>query len=238
MTDTDHDADSAPALKASDCGLRERKRRETRLRIEDCGTRLILERGFDQVTIDEICEAAGISRRSFFNYFDSKDQVAAGHGIPPIPAGVLDGFATGDSDNIVRDILHHVAVSLDNDPDTSLDLSPDRAISLAVRARRRDIVSQTPLLSAASMRRFDTFAGGILESIIGFLGNFPERRQYSDIPAEHEAVMLTALIREILATANLLHREDPELSKQENIIHTGHRLTCLAGAYATGWGRG
>ncbi|HIW90664.1 MAG TPA: TetR/AcrR family transcriptional regulator [Candidatus Corynebacterium avicola] len=222
-------------MKADECGLRERKLRETRLRIEDCGTKLILERGFDQVTIDEICEEAGISRRSFFNYFDSKDQVAAGRGIPPIPEEVLEKYVTRDSDNIVRDILHLVAVTLDNDPTSSLDLSPDRELSLVVRARRREIVSQTPLLSAGNMRRFDAFAGVILDCLTGHLTNFPDRRHLPDIPLEHEAALLTALIRESIAVSSLLHRQDPELSKQEIVSRTGRRLTALAGAYASDW---
>ena len=81
----------------TDCpGLRERKRRETRLRIEDCATELILDRGFHDVTLEEICEKAGISRRTFFNYFNSKDEVAAGTGVPPLSRDDLDTFATTD----------------------------------------------------------------------------------------------------------------------------------------------
>lgn len=40
--------------------------------------RLFLERGFDATTIDQIAEAAGISRRSFFHYFPTKEDVVFG----------------------------------------------------------------------------------------------------------------------------------------------------------------
>ncbi|MFF5010942.1 TetR family transcriptional regulator [Streptomyces phaeochromogenes] len=56
-------------------GLRERKRRETRQRITHVGMRLFLTNGFDATTLDMIAAAADVSRRTFFSYFDSKDDV-------------------------------------------------------------------------------------------------------------------------------------------------------------------
>lgn len=56
-------------------GTRARKRRETRGRITDAGIRLFLEKGYDATTLDEIAAEAGISRRTFFYYFKSKDEI-------------------------------------------------------------------------------------------------------------------------------------------------------------------
>lgn len=56
-------------------GVRERKRRETLRRITDAGVRLFIEKGFDGTTVDEVAAAAGISRRTFFHYFESKDDI-------------------------------------------------------------------------------------------------------------------------------------------------------------------
>jgi AcrR family transcriptional regulator len=63
------------ALAKSGLGLRERKRRETLARITNSGICLFIERGYDATTIDEIAAAAGISRRTFFYYFKSKDDI-------------------------------------------------------------------------------------------------------------------------------------------------------------------
>jgi len=56
-------------------GLRERKRRETLRRITDAGICLFVEKGIDATTLDEIATLAGISRRTFFHYFKSKDDI-------------------------------------------------------------------------------------------------------------------------------------------------------------------
>ena len=56
-------------------GLRERKRQETFQRITEAALGLFKTRGFDATTLDAIAEAAGISRRTFFHYFKSKDDI-------------------------------------------------------------------------------------------------------------------------------------------------------------------
>ncbi len=56
-------------------GVRERKRRETRQHIAETGLRLFLANGYEQTTLDAIAAEAGISRRTFFAYFKSKEDI-------------------------------------------------------------------------------------------------------------------------------------------------------------------
>jgi AcrR family transcriptional regulator len=56
-------------------GLRERKRQQTRERLTRAAMALFLDRGFEATTLDDIAAAAEISRRSFFHYFASKEDV-------------------------------------------------------------------------------------------------------------------------------------------------------------------
>ena len=58
-------------------GLRQRKRQQTRERLKRAAMALFLERGFEATTIDDIATAADVSRRSFFHYFASKEDVVA-----------------------------------------------------------------------------------------------------------------------------------------------------------------
>lgn len=55
--------------------LRARRREQTRREVGEVALRLFAERGYDDVTVAEIAEAAGISRRTFFTHFASKDEV-------------------------------------------------------------------------------------------------------------------------------------------------------------------
>src|SRR5580765_4819967 len=56
-------------------GLRERKRRETAERIVESGLKLFVKNGYEGTTLEAIAHAAGISRRTFFYYFGSKEDI-------------------------------------------------------------------------------------------------------------------------------------------------------------------
>jgi len=64
-------------------GLRERKKQQTRTAIHEAAYRLVDEHGLEGTTIDQICQEADVSSRTFFNYFPSK--TAAALGLPNEP---------------------------------------------------------------------------------------------------------------------------------------------------------
>ncbi|MFI0738531.1 TetR/AcrR family transcriptional regulator [Streptomyces sp. NPDC021100] len=64
--------------------LRERKKLRTRQRISDVATRLFFERGFEEVTVAEVAEAAEVSAMTVFNHFPRKEDLF----LDRIPEGV------------------------------------------------------------------------------------------------------------------------------------------------------
>jgi AcrR family transcriptional regulator len=56
-------------------GLRARKKQQTRLALAQAGLRLFAERGYDETTLAEIAEAAGVSTRTIFAYFPGKEDI-------------------------------------------------------------------------------------------------------------------------------------------------------------------
>ncbi len=58
--------------------LRERTRRAVQSELIDAAQELFARRGYEAVTVEEIAEAVGISRRSFFRYFGGKEALVLG----------------------------------------------------------------------------------------------------------------------------------------------------------------
>jgi AcrR family transcriptional regulator len=55
--------------------LRERKHEVVRLALGAAAEELFLSRGFERTTVEQIAQAAGVSRRTFFRYYESKEEV-------------------------------------------------------------------------------------------------------------------------------------------------------------------
>ena len=56
-------------------GLRERRKQETRQAISNIATQMFVDRGFDEVTIAEVADAAGVAKMTVTNYFPRKEDL-------------------------------------------------------------------------------------------------------------------------------------------------------------------
>ncbi|YCK80706.1 TetR/AcrR family transcriptional regulator [Arthrobacter sp. D3-18] len=76
----------------SDGGLRERKRAATRTAITAVARSMTAAHGLNGFTVEEVCQEAGISRRTFFNYFHSKEDAVIGSFSDELPEDALEVF--------------------------------------------------------------------------------------------------------------------------------------------------
>lgn len=58
--------------------LREQRKRETSRALTDTARRMTTDQGFAGFTVEELCAEVGVSRRTFFNYFESKENAVFG----------------------------------------------------------------------------------------------------------------------------------------------------------------
>lgn len=97
------------------------RRAETTRRLRRCALELTRDKGFDGWTMDDLAEVAAVSRRTVFNYFDSKVAVVLGpdHDIAP---ELLDAFvAGGPTGSLIADIVELATYAM-QDHTADLDL--------------------------------------------------------------------------------------------------------------------
>jgi AcrR family transcriptional regulator len=136
-------------------GRREARRRETERRIHRCAIVLTDERGLDGWTLEDLAEAADVSRRTLFNYFPGKTDAVLG-GPPELPADALAAFdAGGPTGRLVDDLAALASAALDDK-----DFDPE----IAVRARR--VVHDTPRLLALVHERFEHVMREVVDHIL------------------------------------------------------------------------
>ena len=133
---------------------REARRQATAHRISLCAQDLTSDRGLDGFTMDELAEAAGVSRRTLFNYFPGKDAAVLGTH-PNLDDALLEVFvAGGPTGQLVDDIAVLVDALLE-----VKDINRDDV------HRVRELVLQEPRLMAYAKARFEEFGEEFLELI-------------------------------------------------------------------------
>lgn len=155
--------------------LREQRRWDTSHRITVCAQALTAAHGLDGFTMEELAEAADVSRRTLFNYFPSKTDAVLG-AAPELPDADVDTFrAGGPSGNLIDDLteLVRIAVSVKR---------PER--DEAGRARR--ILATEPRLLAAAHQRFEAITIEFTELVL--------EREGADFGASRVRLLLRLLL--------------------------------------------
>ena len=146
-------------------GLRERRRRETRQLIHTVALRLVREYGFDKVTVEMISTEAGISPRTFFNYFPTKE-AAVIREAPQLEGAEVQAFiAAGPAPD--RRILTELTELLLRDF-AAHPPQPDELLASLSIAR-----DHLPVL-ATMLASFDAFQRSLAEMIATRTGTRPD----------------------------------------------------------------
>ena len=161
-------------------GLRERRRRQTSADIRDAAVRLAQERGFDKVTIDAICVEAGISTRTFFNYFPTKESAIA-YGPSDIPADLAEDFVAAGAApyrvvlaELITLAAHHLR-----------DMPPRREQAAAML----ELAKSSPAVLAAFLAELERFQNQLTDIVARRQRMGPD----DEIPALIAALALTAV---------------------------------------------
>jgi AcrR family transcriptional regulator len=104
-------------------GRRQRRAAETRLRLFRCALQLFAERGFPNVTVEDITEAADVGKGTFFNYFESKGHVLGV--MAEIQLGkVKEAVTLAESGKqTMHAVLHRLFLRVAEEPGRSPDLA-------------------------------------------------------------------------------------------------------------------
>jgi AcrR family transcriptional regulator len=116
-------AAQAVSSQPREIGRRERRAAATRLRLFRCALRLFAKRGFQNVTVEDITEAADVGKGTFFNYFESKDHVLGV--MAEIQLGKVREAAAHAylSNQPIYTVLHRLAQRLAEEPGRSPGLA-------------------------------------------------------------------------------------------------------------------
>lgn len=152
-------------------GLRERKKRAMRRQLSDTAARMFLERGFDAVRVADVGEACGVSEKTVFNYFPSKEallldrlEATADALRTQLPNPALTPVSA------MLTILHHELDGLA----TALAADADADRALEQYRKFGDLIRNTPALRAYQSAIADRFVDIAAEALATRTGLRPD----------------------------------------------------------------
>lgn len=170
--------------------LRERKKAETWGALHEAAASLALQHGVDQTTVEAIASRAGVSPRTFFNYFEVKEDAIVGLREPVLEASKLSGISVTADDLVgqVSRLLMTVAWT---------------AIGGTDRARRRLLIAQYPNLGRRHMDYMVKAERLVTQGIAGVLAQDPEWSVGAEGFGPEEAARMLVMIAGVPIRFNL-----------------------------------
>ena len=154
-------------------GLRERKKRETRQQISNVATGMFLDRGFDEVRVADVAAACGVSEKTVYNYFPTKESLlldredamaesitmALGPGAPP--GSPIDATVALLDADLERDFV-------------GWEREHDRPFDRTMINRFAELIEQTPSLQAAQLAMMERLGQVAAQALADRAGMDPD----------------------------------------------------------------
>jgi TetR/AcrR family transcriptional regulator, regulator of mycofactocin system len=131
--------------------------------LELVSLRLFSEHGFEETTVERIAAAAGVSKRTFFRYFDSKADVLW-HAFDGEVRSLRAAFAAVPGDTPLMDAIRQVVVGVNR----------YRAEDVPELRTRMNLIGSVPALQASAAHHYDAWERAVTEFAADRLGQPPD----------------------------------------------------------------
>jgi len=165
------------SLSSPPAGLRSVTRASVRDHVAEQALKLFDERGFDQTTVDDIAAAVGMSARSFFRYFPTKEDVVIGD---PAPFGLMvrDSAADRPDDEPVWQVLRRAFAPVET----------NTSVATAAGLRTMRVMMSTASLRARNLEKHIAWAAYLEPVIVARLDGPEDGRRFRAQTMIHAAL--------------------------------------------------
>jgi AcrR family transcriptional regulator len=206
---------------ASNTGLRERKKAATRLAIERAAVQIASREGYEAATAEAIAAKAGVSPRTFFNYFPNKDIAIVGRGLAAIAEDRAHRILEESGADLIKGIgrvARACAAEADHTPEF-------------MRGRRRLIHENPPLLHPR-MTADSQFENWLAKVVADHLRKHPARRRLArEATIEEEARLAVVVVSSAFhhQLRRAIENNDDEPLSEKDMEHTIDMMAAIHG---------
>jgi TetR/AcrR family transcriptional regulator, regulator of mycofactocin system len=179
--------------------------------LELIALRLFSQHGFDETPVEQIAAAAGVSRRTFFRYFDTKSDVLW-HAFDGEVAALRNAFAAVPAGLPLMTAIRQVVVSVNR----------YRAEDIPELRTRMNLIGSVPALQASAAHHYDAWERAVSEYAGQRLGQ----------PAE--ALIPLAIGRATLAVCRAAYDRWVEAGDADLTVYLDQALSALAAGFDQG----
>ncbi len=187
----------------------------TAQRIERSAVALVLEHGFDSTTVDMICADVGVSQRTFFNHFATKDAAVIGTAVPRLDESLVRAFIASTGPDLLADAAGLIAFP-----------STDGAADPELMRQRMRAVTSSAVLMQRQLERFASIEAELADVIEYRLARVSSADESADDVREQSRLTAHLLAGVMRYTAEALMTESPA-SLPDLLAQTRERLIRL-----------